>query len=125
MVAGFFELSGEPGCVAWLFVLSHGLRVAGWIAVWSGGVECSQDVEPGLGVPKFDDGTGGRREAFVEGGVDREETVGATPDILPSEGRCIADRVVRGADFQLPSIKQCTMIDLLLHIEIFVIFNVQ
>ena len=41
-------------------------------------------------------------EASVEGGVDREETVGATPDILPSEGRCIADRVVRGATRLVP-----------------------
>ena len=77
-----------------MFVLSHGLRVAGWIAACSGGVECSQDVEPGSGVPKFDDGTGGRREASVEGGVDREETVGATPE-PPGGTRGIADRVVR------------------------------
>ena len=86
--------SGEPGCVAWLFVLSRGSRVAGWIAAWSGGVECSQDVEPGSGVPIFDDGTGGRCEASVEGGVDREETVGTTPE-PPGGTRGIADRVVR------------------------------
>ena len=51
-------------------------------------------------MPESDDGTGGRREASVEGGVDREETVGATPE--PSEGRCIADRVVRGATRLVP-----------------------
>ena len=72
--------------------------MAGWIAAWSGGVECSQDVEPGSGVPKFDDGTGGRCEASVEGGVDREETVGTMPE-PPGSTRDIVDRVVgvRGA----------------------------
>jgi hypothetical protein len=78
-----------------LFVLSHGLRVAGWIAAWSGGVECSQDAEPGLGVPKFDDGTGGRCEASVEGGVDREDTVGTMPE-PPGSTRDIVDRGVEG-----------------------------
>ena len=45
-------------------------------------------------MPKFDDGTGGRCEASVEGGVDREETVGTTPE-PPGGTRGIADRVVR------------------------------
>ena len=47
-------------------------------------------------MPKFDDGTGGggRCEASVEGGVDREETVGTMPE-PPGGTRGIADRVVR------------------------------
>ena len=43
MVAKLLELGGEPGCVASLRVLSHGLHVAGWIAR-SGRCACSQNV---------------------------------------------------------------------------------
>ena len=94
MVAKLLELGGEPGCVASLRVLSHGLPVAGWIAR-SGRGTCSQDVEPGSGVAKFHDGTGGRCEASVEGGVDRKDTVGATSE-PPGSTRDVADRGVGG-----------------------------
>ena len=46
-------------------------------------------------MPKFDDGTGGRCEASVEGGVDREDTVGTMPE-PPGSTRDIVDRGVEG-----------------------------